>query len=132
MQALQPMPSLDALPYWAGLQAGRLLIQRCRACGQHRHYPRPMCPACQSFELDWVPISGRGAVHSWTVVHQSALPGLADQLPFTLVTIDLPEGVRLLARMPGDAGACLQAGAAIQVTAGTDTTGAPLVQCHRD
>ena len=128
---MQAMQSQDALSYWAGLQAGHLLIQRCRACDQHRHYPRPMCPACHSFELDWMPVNGLGTVHSWTVVYQSALPGLADQLPFTLVTIDLPEGVRLLARMPGDEGAGLQAGVAMQATVGTDAAGAPLVQCHR-
>ena len=50
---------------------------------------------------------------------------------FTRSTSSYEAGLRLLARMPGDAGACLQAGAAIQVTAGTDTTAAPLVQCHR-
>ena len=62
MAALQ---SLDAQPYWDGLQAGRLLIHCCAACGRWRHYPRPLCPACQSPDHDWLPVSATGTVHSW-------------------------------------------------------------------
>ena len=98
---MQPMMSIEAQPYWDGLQAGQLRVQRCGSCGQLRHYPRPMCPACQSFEVDWVVLAGHGTVHSWTRPHQSALPGFADQVPYTLVTVDMAEGVRLLGRLLG-------------------------------
>lgn len=105
--SLQALQSLDAQPYWDGLAetsadgqpAGRLLVQRCRSCGKHRHYPRPLCPACHSFKVDWVPPSGVGQVHSWTTVHRSALPAYAGHEPFTLLTVDLPEGVRLMGRL---------------------------------
>ena len=99
MQTIQPMQSIDAQPYWDGLQAGQLRVQRCGSCGQWRHYPRPMCPACHSFDVAWVALSGAGTVHSWTRPHQSALPGFADQVPFTLVTVDMAEGVRVLGRL---------------------------------
>ena len=125
---MQALRSPDAQPYWDGLQAGRLLIQRCSACGNWRHYPRPMCPACQSLDHDWLPVSAVGTVHSWTVLHQSALPGLAGLLPLTLLTVALPEGVRLLGRLRAGAHTEVAAGAAVQVSVVADAAGDPQVQ----
>ena len=122
---MQPMMSMEAQPYWDGLQAGQLRVQRCGACGQLRHYPRPMCPACQSFEVGWVALAGHGTVHSWTRPHQSALPGFADQVPFTLVTVDMAEGVRLLGRLLDNDLAGLQVGAAVAASVETAPSGQP-------
>lgn len=88
-------PNPDTAPYWDGLRAGRLLLQRCAACGTIRHYPRPLCAACHSFDVDWVPASGAGEVHSWTVIHHAFHPAFKQQVPYTLVTVDLAEGVRV-------------------------------------
>lgn len=131
MTVLHAMQSPDAQPYWAGLKGdgehrGQLLVQRCRACGKHRHYPRPLCPACHAFEVDWVPVSSTGTVYSWTVVHQSALPAYANQVPYTLLTVDMPEGVRLLGRWvdAGD-GHDLATGLAVRVAVETGPDGTP-------
>lgn len=88
--------SVDTQPYWDGLEAGQLLVQRCAACATWRHYPRPMCQSCHSFSHEWLPLSGEGVVHSWTVTHQSSLPGFSEAVPFLLVTVDMTEGVRVL------------------------------------
>ncbi len=113
---MQPMMSMDAQPYWDGLQAGQLRVQRCGDCGTLRHYPRPMCPACQSFEVGWLTLAGPGTVHSWTRPHQSALPGFADAVPFTLVTVDMAEGVRVLGCLLEADLAALAIGAAVLAT----------------
>ena len=125
---LPPMPALrtpDAQPYWDGLEQGRLLVQRCSACGTHRHYPRPMCPVCHALEPDWVPLQGDGTVHSWTVLHQSGLADLVQPLPITLLTVDMAEGVRLLGQLqPAPGGTTpLQVGAAVRASVGTGATG---------
>jgi len=129
---LPPMPALrtpDAQPYWDGLEQGRLLVQRCSACGTHRHYPRPMCPVCHALEPDWVPLQGDGTVHSWTVLHQSGLPGLVMPFPITLLTVDMAEGVRLLGLLlanpdqSADQAAGLRVGAAVRASVGTGATG---------
>ena len=125
---MQALRSLDAQPYWDGLQAGRLLIQCCAACGRWRHYPRPLCPACQSPNHDWLPVSATGTVQSWTVLHQSALPELAGLLPLTLLTVALPEGVRLLGRLRAGAHTEVRAGAAVQVSVVVDAAGMPQLQ----
>ena len=90
-------PSELSRPYWEAAAEGRLVLQRCASCGNLRHYPRLLCDSCYSDAVDWVPASGRGKVHSWTVCHHAFHPGFAAELPYTLVTVDLEEGVRALA-----------------------------------
>lgn len=94
-----PEPTPESRPYWEGLAGGRLMLQRCADCGRVRHYPRPLCDACHSFAVDWVEASGRATVHSWTVAHHPYHPAFRDALPYTLVTADLPEGVRMVAQL---------------------------------
>jgi uncharacterized OB-fold protein len=120
------MPEISPLtrPYWDGLAAGRLLLQRCTGCGKIRHYPRPLCDACFSFEHDWVAAQGSATVQSWTVAHHAFHPAWRGADPFTLVTADLPEGVRILAPLR-DAGAdALRLGA--KLTIGFEENGAGL------
>lgn len=102
--------SLEAQPWWDALAQARLQAQRCVPCGQLRHYPSPMCPHCQSMVHDWVPLSGRGSVHSWTVTHQTALPAFRERVPYALVTVDLAEGVRMLAPLTATSLAELRVG----------------------
>jgi uncharacterized protein len=98
---LVPSPSPETQPYWDGLREGRLRLQKCADCGKVRHYPRPMCDACWSMSVDWVDASGHGTVHSWTITHYAFHPGFKGELPYTLLTVDLPEGVRMNAQARG-------------------------------
>jgi hypothetical protein len=90
-------------PYWQGLQDGQLLLQACTACGTLRHYPRLLCTRCYSDGVRWQAACGRGLIHSWTVAHHAFHAGFADELPYTLVTVDLVEGPRALGRWRGGA-----------------------------
>lgn len=90
-------------PYWEGARQGRLMLQCCLACGKTRHYPQLLCPSCHSLEVRWVQASGHGVIHSWTVAHHAFHAGFAAELPYTILTVDLPEGVRALGRYPNDA-----------------------------
>ncbi len=94
-----PSPTQDTAPYWKGLNEGRLLIQKCGSCGKLRHYPRPLCDACHSFEVEWVEAAGHGTVHSWTITHHPFNIGFKRELPLALVTVDLAEGVRMQAAL---------------------------------
>ena len=51
-----------------------------------------MCNACQSTDLDWQRMSGRGVVHSYVVTHQAVHPALAGQTPLATVEVELDEG----------------------------------------
>jgi uncharacterized protein len=100
-EKLVPSPTAETQPYWDGLNERRLLLQRCADCGRIRHYPRPVCDACWSMNVEWVQAFGHGTVHSWTVTHYAFHPGFKGDVPYTLLTVDLPEGVRMNAQARG-------------------------------
>lgn len=112
---LVPSPTPDSQPYWDGLNAHRLRLQRCADCGRVRHYPRPVCDACFSMNAGWVDASGRGTLHSWTITHYAFHPGYKGELPYVLLTVDLAEGVRMNAQARGIDPAALKVGLPVKV-----------------
>jgi len=112
---LVPTPTAETQPYWDGLKAGRLRLQRCADCGRVRHYPRPVCDACYSMNVGWIDASGRGTVHSWTITHYAFHPGFKEDLPHTLLTVDLEEGVRMNAQARGIDTTALRVGLPVRV-----------------
>ena len=112
---LTPQPTPETQPYWDGLNAHRLRLQHCADCGKVRHYPRPVCDACLSMRTGWIDSTGRGRVHSWTITHHAFHPGFRPDLPYTLVTVDLDEGVRMNAQLRGLDPAALRVGLPVRV-----------------
>lgn len=94
-----PGISDDTRFFWEGAREGRLLIQRCKACGTLRHPPGPVCPSCHSFEWDAIQASGRGTVYSFVVMHYPEVPPFDHPNPIGL--IELEEGTRLIAQLVG-------------------------------
>lgn len=85
--------------YRAGLAAGELLIQRCNACNNVQMYPRYRCKACQSDDLGYVKGSGKGVLHSYTVIRALPPRGFEDEVPYAVGVVKLEEGVQLLGRL---------------------------------
>lgn len=110
-----PEPNGDSQPYWDGLKAHRLVLQRCAECHTIRHYPRPVCDRCYAMACAWVEASGRGTVHSWTVSHHAFHPGFKRELPYVSVTVDLEEGVRMQAPLFGADAHVLAIGQAVEI-----------------
>ncbi len=96
-----PVPDFETQPYWDAAARGELMLQRCSACGTHRHYPRALCPACHAVEHEWVRVSGRGSVFSFTVVRRAPSPAFADRIPYVVALIALEEGPHLLSHIVG-------------------------------
>ncbi|MBI5445910.1 MAG: Zn-ribbon domain-containing OB-fold protein [Deltaproteobacteria bacterium] len=103
MKGIDPRPLIDddSRSFWEGAREQRLMIQRCGDCGKAVFYPRCICPHCFSEKLSWIQASGRGRIHSYTVVHR-ALPPFKDQTPYVVALIDLEEGVRMISRVVSD------------------------------
>jgi uncharacterized OB-fold protein len=97
MRTEKPLPRVNdtSRPYWDGVQAGKLLLQRCRACGSFVHYPRAWCPACWKTDLEWVESRGKGRIVTFTVVHQ-ALESYAGDVPYVLAVVRLDEGQQIM------------------------------------
>ncbi len=85
--------------WWDAMQEEKLLIQKCSDCGVLRHPPRPMCGQCQSTNWQGIEASGKGTVHSYTILHHPIIPGYDFPCPVGL--IDLEEGTRIVANIRG-------------------------------
>jgi uncharacterized OB-fold protein len=122
-----PVPTNFTKAFWEGTKQGKLLLQRCRACGTHQYYPRPVCMRCISRDLEWKEASGRGTIYSYTVTH---LPpeGFEDRAPYVLVSVDLPEGVRVLGTLLGVAAADVRIGMPVRASYERLTDDITLVQ----
>lgn len=93
----KPLPTIvgETRPYWEACRRGQLVIQRCARCGEYQFYPRGICAHCWSTEVEWVEVSGRGTVWTYTVTYQNRTPGFAEEVPYVLALVELAEGVKL-------------------------------------
>lgn len=92
----RPIPEYDAQAFWEGCNREELLMQRCKACQRFRWLPRPMCPHCNALEREWVKVSGRGKVYTWTVVTHPVHTAAASMVPYNVVQVQLDEQPDLL------------------------------------
>jgi uncharacterized protein len=54
-----------------------------------RYPPTTACPWCASPKSEWVPVEGRGAVHSYTEVHHAIQPAFKAHTPYLILLVDL-------------------------------------------
>jgi uncharacterized OB-fold protein len=101
-QALAPEQDADSAPFWAALAEGRLLVVRCSTCRTCSFPPMPGCPRCGSDAVAHIQVSGEGRVYSWVTIHVALHPAFADEVPYTIVAVELAEGARMLGRLLGD------------------------------
>jgi uncharacterized OB-fold protein len=90
-------------PFFDGARRGELLVLRCEnghhlAPTQGYNQPAVRCHECRSDILDWAPVSGRGALVTWTVIHlkgaepATQIAGVVelDEGPWLKALIDVP------------------------------------------
>ena len=94
-----PEPSTLTKPFWDGVKQHKLLVQKCSSCGKLRHVPKPLCPDCLSQEYTWAPLSGRGQVYSYTVMHRAPATSFEGDLPYVVALVELQEGVRIMSNI---------------------------------
>ena len=111
-----PIVNADSAPYWEGASQDKLLLQHCRDCGAKQFFPRFLCIACGSDNTDWVEASGKGTVHSFTVVHRAAFPEFQAQTPYVVALVDLEEGPRMMTNIVGDGALGVEIGEPVVVT----------------
>jgi len=97
--SIRPVTDPDSRPYWEYLKNKELRLQKCQVCGRLRFPPGPGCPYCGAPGGEWTPLSGRGTVYSWIVVHHPVDPRLKEDVPYTVALVELEEGPRVVARI---------------------------------
>jgi uncharacterized protein len=86
-------------PFWEAAKRHELRMPRCTTCDHVFFYPRSECPRCLSTHLEWVQVSGRARLHSFTVVQQPANAAFRDDVPYVYAVVQLDEGPRLVSNI---------------------------------
>jgi uncharacterized OB-fold protein len=101
----KPLPAVDDLsrPFWEAAKQHSLVVQRCGECRYFNHPPKSVCDACQSQQLVFEPVSGRGTIFSFSIMHQPNIAGFEDQIPYVNILVELEEQPLLLmvSNLPG-------------------------------
>ena len=92
----------DSAPYWEAARQGRLVFRKCLSCGCVQFPPRQLCPKCWSDRTEWITSSGKGRVHSFTIVHRAPTPAFAGKVPYVVAMIELEDAPRMIANIVGD------------------------------
>lgn len=86
---------LHARWYEANRVADALTAQRC-VCGRWRAPARYRCAGCGGDEWTFEPVTQRGTIHSWTITRRPLHFAFAEAVPYAIVVVETPEGVRVL------------------------------------
>ena len=72
------------------------MASRCTACKETTFPPRADCPKCRCGEFEYVELSGKGTLVTYTRI-DAAPAGFEDVVPYTVGVADLEETGRVLA-----------------------------------
>jgi uncharacterized protein len=71
MNWIRPLPAVspENEPFFSGLRERKFKVPKCKSCGNFNWTPYPACRSCLSTTQEWVEVSGKGALHTFTVMH---------------------------------------------------------------
>jgi uncharacterized protein len=127
----QPLPAPDPLvlpetaPFWSATAQRRLLVPYCRRCGDWIWYPRPLCAACSSTDIEWREHSGRGTIYTFTDVRKG-FGAFAGSVPYVIAYVDLDDGPRVLTNIVGAELSELSVGQPVELSWSPTGSGAAL------
>ena len=113
-----PMITGLTQPFWDAAKQRRLVIQRCADCAYFNHPPKAACDRCQSTNLQFTDVSGKGTVWTYTVMHQRSVAGFEEAVPYLTALVELDEQPMLLlvTNLPGVAPEDVRIGMRVRVT----------------
>jgi uncharacterized OB-fold protein len=79
----------DNVTYFKHCSAHDFHLQKCDECSLLRYPPTSGCPWCSSPKATWVPVEGKGEVHSYNEVHHAIQPAFKAVAPYMVLLVDL-------------------------------------------
>jgi uncharacterized OB-fold protein len=80
---------VENLEFFQHCAAHSFHLQACTACNRLRYPPTTACPWCAHPAARFVPVEGRGSVHSYTEVHHAIQPAFRGHTPYLVLLVDL-------------------------------------------
>jgi uncharacterized OB-fold protein len=92
----RPIPVADdsTAGFWEAVARHELAFQRCQHCGRYDHLPVAFCRGCHNVEnplFAFEPVSGRGTIVNWTVIHDHMVAGFQGEDPLVHVLVRMEE-----------------------------------------
>ena len=75
--------------YFSYCANGEFRLQRGTESDLLRYPPSTACPWTRDRSYEWVPVEGKGAVHSYTEVHHAIQPAFRAHTPYLILLVDL-------------------------------------------
>lgn len=94
-----PEPTETTQPFWDGLRAHKLVLQRSKNGKRAIYYPRSVSPFGPRDELTWKECSGRGTVYSFTVARRPTAPQWSDAGDYVIAIVEIEEGAHITANI---------------------------------
>ena len=96
----------NSTTFYNELKEERQLVGvRCKSCGHLSPEPRPMCPECHGFDMEWHQFSGKAKLSTFTCISvvpvAMAARGYGRDNPYCTGIVTLEEGPRISARING-------------------------------
>jgi uncharacterized OB-fold protein len=111
MTTVDDLANGDSKEFWQGARDGRLLFQRCCACGEVQFPPRHQCATC------WA-----------TIVRRAPTPAFRTKVPYAVAVIAVQEGPRMITNLVGEGALDAKIGDTVIVEFTADSTGHILPQ----
>lgn len=107
--------------FYKFLQQGKLLAGKCLKCGKIHLPPRPLCDNCYSKEFEWVTVSGKGTLVTYTVIN-IAPQQFQDLTPYAVGIVQLENGLKIPGMIQGIAQEQLKIGMPLLLDFGSCST----------
>ena len=73
----------------------RLIGSKCRVCGEVVFPQKTLCPNCCSDQVEKTLIGPKGTLYSYTIIYQLGPLGYKGPVPYGVVKVEMPEGLRI-------------------------------------
>ncbi len=116
--------------FYEFLKVQKLMAARCLKCGKIHLPPRPLCDNCLSQEFEWVEISGKGKLLTYTII--SVAPQQFQALtPYAVGIVQLENGLKIPGMIQNLKQNQLKIGMELTLDFGTCSTTQAWPQWHR-
>ena len=80
--------------FYKFLSQNKLMGSKCRKCGKLHLPPRPLCDDCYGQDFEWIELSGKGKLLTYTIIHIAPLQFQA-LAPYSVGIMELENGLKL-------------------------------------
>ena len=99
----------------------KLMAGRCLKCGKIHLPPRLLCDNCYGQQFEWLQISGKGKLVTYTVIHVAPQQFQA-LTPYAVGIVELENGLKIPGMIPGLTQEQLKVGMELTLDFGTCST----------